>query len=75
MIRHVLVVMVVMWALALSIYAEFDSKERQLHALRLLCCLLPAANRDTLRALLEFLYLVSMHAGDQATDGREVRHV
>eukprot|EP00117_Sycon_ciliatum_P014042 scpid71845/ scgid5075/ Rho GTPase-activating protein 6; Rho-type GTPase-activating protein 6; Rho-type GTPase-activating protein RhoGAPX-1 len=52
---------------------KLDSKERQLHVIRLLCFLLPAANRDTLSVLLQFLHLVSQHAEDRVgEDGEEI---
>ena len=45
----------------------------QITALRLLCCLLPIPNRDTLKVLLEFLAEVAQCAGDTIDDkGNEV---
>lgn len=45
----------------------------QITALRLLCCLLPIPNRDTLKVLLEFLAEVAQCAADTIDDkGKEV---
>ena len=47
----------------------------QITALRLLCCLLPIPNRDTLKVLLEFLAEVAQCAADTIDDkGEEVSH-
>ena len=45
----------------------------QITALRLLCCLLPIPNRDTLKVLLEFLAEVAQCAADTIDEkGKEV---
>ncbi|XP_032223247.1 rho GTPase-activating protein 6 isoform X2 [Nematostella vectensis] len=41
---------------------------KEIEALQLLCCLLPAANRDTLNALLAFLSKVDFYAEDKIDD-------
>ena len=40
----------------------------QISALRLLCCLLPIPNRDTLKVLLEFLAEVALCSEDSIDD-------
>ncbi|KAJ7356193.1 Rho GTPase-activating protein 6 [Desmophyllum pertusum] len=52
----------------------FDNPNMQITALRLLCCLLPIPNRDTLKVLLEFLAEVAQCAEDSIDDkGNEVK--
>ena len=54
-------------------YLAFGNPNMQITALRLLCCLLPIPNRDTLKVLLEFLAEVAQCAGDTIDDkGNEV---
>lgn len=43
---------------------NFDNQNAQIAALRLLCCLLPIPNRDTLKVLLEFLAEVAQCSED-----------
>lgn len=51
----------------------FDNPSMQISALRLLCCLLPAPNRDTLKVLLEFLAGVAQCAEDSIDEkGNEI---
>lgn len=51
----------------------FGIPNMQITALRLLCCLLPIPNRDTLKVLLEFLAEVAQCAADTIDDkGNEV---
>ena len=55
------------------IFSAFDNPSMQISALRLLCCLLPAPNRDTLKVLLEFLAGVAQCAEDSIDEkGDEV---
>ena len=55
------------------IFSAFDNPSMQISALRLLCCLLPAPNRDTLKVLLEFLAGVAQCAEDSIDEkGNEV---
>ncbi|XP_073252348.1 rho GTPase-activating protein 6-like isoform X3 [Porites lutea] len=44
---------------------SFEDQSTQITALRLLCCLLPIPNRDTLKALLEFLAEVAQWSEDR----------
>jgi len=54
-------------------FLAFGNPNMQITALRLLCCLLPIPNRDTLKVLLEFLAEVAQCAGDTIDDkGNEV---
>lgn len=54
-------------------FSAFDNPSMQISALRLLCCLLPAPNRDTLKVLLEFLAGVAQCAEDSIDEkGNEV---
>ena len=52
----------------LYFFAEFDNQNMQISALRLLCCLLPVPNRDTLKVLLEFLAEVAQCSEDSTDD-------
>jgi len=57
----------------ISFFLAFDNPNMQITALRLLCCLLPIPNRDTLKVLLEFLAEVAQCAADTIDDkGKEV---
>lgn len=47
---------------------SFKNQETQIMALRLLCCLLPIPNRDTLKVLLEFLAEVAQYSEDTKDD-------
>ena len=48
-------------------FLDFDNQDAQIAALRLLCCLLPIPNRDTLKVLLEFLAEVA-RCSEDSTD-------
>jgi len=50
-------------------FLAFGDPNIQITALRLLCCLLPIPNRDTLKVLLEFLAEVAQCAAD-TVDGK-----
>ena len=59
--------------IVIFIFSAFDNPSMQISALRLLCCLLPAPNRDTLKVLLEFLAGVAQCAEDSIDEkGNEV---
>ena len=56
-----------------SLPSELSSSAQRRDALRLLCLLLPQANRDTLQELLQFLSRVALHSdGIILIDGTEV---
>lgn len=57
----------------LTTSAELSNTAQRRDALRLLCVLLPSANRDTLQDLLQFLSRVALHSnGIILIDGTEV---
>jgi len=58
----------------LLFYSGIDDVNLKKTTLQLLCCLLPTPNRDTLRALLEFLSKVDFYADDRVDENAiEVR--
>jgi len=57
----------------MCVRAELSNPGQRRDALRLLCLLLPQANRDTLQELLKFLSRVALHSdGIILIDGTEV---
>lgn len=54
--------------MSLLLFLGFKNQETQIMALRLLCCLLPIPNRDTLKVLLEFLAEVAQYSEDTKDD-------
>ena len=46
-------------------FSDFENESTKITALRLLCCLLPTPNRDTLKVLLNFLAEVASFAEDR----------
>ena len=64
---------IIVTIIVVFIFSAFDNPSMQISALRLLCCLLPAPNRDTLKVLLEFLAGVAQCAEDSIDEkGNEV---
>ena len=54
--------------MSLLFFLGFENQDMQITALRLLCCLLPIPNRDTLKVLLEFLAEVAQCSEDAKDD-------